>query len=437
MLRHGAVSNAAPRHLVLVGAGHAHAQVLRDWIDTPVPGVALSVVSPSALAPYSGMVPGWLAGTYGYEEICIDFAALASAAGATLIADEVRALDAPTRRLHLHSGAVLNCDLLSLNVGSTLHPPDLSDVEVLDVPDVPEVPEVPEVPDVPDGPDGPEATVLCLRPLGELRRAWDALLAQQAGDARPLCVTAVGGGAAGVESLLAVLARLRALQPGRALRGRLVTRADTLLPGLPTAAARALAQALHHAGVDVLTGQAWSKDDLALARRQGPSAEQHLLLWATGAEAHAWQAHSGLEVSDGGFIAIDAQLRSPSHPAVFAVGDCAAWTPPLPKAGVFAVRMGPVLSHNLRAALTGAPLRAYAPQRQVLALLACADGSAVAARGCWAISGATLQPLSAVFGPAPGRALGRTLWRWKDGIDRAFLRRFDLSAGRPGSRTRP
>lgn len=410
-VRHGAASSPARRHLVLVGAGHAHAQVLRDWIDAPVPGVALSVVSPAALAPYSGMVPGWLAGTYGYEEICIDFAALAAAAGATLIADELRALDAPARRLHLDSGAVLECDWLSLNVGSTLHPPDVSDVA--------------------------GATVLCLRPLGELRGAWDVLLAQQAGDARALCVTAVGGGAAGVESLLAVLARLRALQPGRALRGRLLTRADTLLPGLAAGAARALTQALQRAGVVVLTGRAWSKDDLAKARSQGPSGEQQLLLWATGAEAHAWQARSGLAVSASGFIAVDTRLRSRSHPHVFAVGDCAAWTPPLPKAGVYAVRMGPVLSHNLRAALTGAPLRAYTPQRQMLALLACADGSAVAARGRWAISSATLQPLAPLFGPAPGRALGRALWRWKDGIDRAFLRRFELSAGRPGNPTRP
>ena len=48
------------KRLVLVGAGHAHAQVLKDWIAAPLREVELVLVSPSALAPYSGMVPGWL-----------------------------------------------------------------------------------------------------------------------------------------------------------------------------------------------------------------------------------------------------------------------------------------------------------------------------------------------------------------------------------------
>ena len=94
-----------------------------------------------------------------------------------------------------------------------------------------------------------------------------------------------------------------------------------------------------------------------------------------------------------------------SHPEVFAVGDCAAWEPPLPKAGVYAVRMGPVLTHNLRAALEGRALRSYSPQSKFLALLATGDGRAIASRGRWS-------------------AEGRWLWRWKDHIDRSFLRGF-------------
>ena len=133
------------------------------------------------------------------------------------------------------------------------------------------------------------------------------------------------------------------------------------------------------------------------------------MLWATGAEAHAWQldpARRGpLAVSERGFVRIDAQLRSVSHPQVFAVGDCAEWAEPLPKAGVYAVRMGPVLAHNLRAALGQGSMMAYRPQRDFLALLATADGRAIASRG-------------------PFGASGRWAWRWKDRIDRGFLRRF-------------
>ena len=369
------------QRLLLIGAGHAHAQVLRDWITAPVPGVDLVLVSPSSLAPYSGMVPGWLAGVYRFEEICIDFAALAAAAGARLLIDELVALD-PNRRLaHLASGQVLGYELLSLNVGSTLRPPTLS---------------------------GP-GQVLALRPLGELRQRWEALLANPAlaQSPGPLHITVVGGGAAGVEALLAVLARLRQRQPGRGLQGRLVTRGE-LLPGMALGARRAARAALAAAGAQLQTGSAFDPDSV-----------QHrpdLLLWATGAQSHAWQAASGLAVSADGFISINAQLQSLSHPQVLAVGDCAHWADkPLPKAGVFAVRMGPVLSHNLRALLLGQALQRYRPQRRYLVLLATADGRAIGAWGGLA-------------------AQGRWLWYWKDHIDRGFLARFaqaGLGVGQP------
>ena len=369
------------QRLLLIGAGHAHAQVLRDWITAPVPGVDLVLVSPSSLAPYSGMVPGWLAGVYRFEDICIDFAALAAAAGARLLIDELVALDPDRRLAQLASGQVLGYDWLSLNVGSTLHPPPLA---------------------------GP-GQVLALRPLGELRQRWESLLGNPALAQRrqPLRITAVGGGAGGVEALLAVLARLRQRHPGQALQGQLVTRGD-LLPGMAGGARRAALAALAAANAQVLTGTAFD----AAKAQHAPD----LLLWATGAQAHAWQAASGLAVSASGFIGINAQLQSLSHPQVLAVGDCAHWPEhPLPKAGVFAVRMGPVLSHNLRALLYGQPLQRYRPQRRYLALLATADGRAI---GAW-------DGLS---------AHGRWLWHWKDHIDRGFLAKFALAglgAGQP------
>lgn len=142
-----------------------------------------------------------------------------------------------------------------------------------------------------------------------------------------------------------------------------------------------------------------------------------IVLWATGAEAHDWQrdpARRGtLAVVAAGFVRVDAMLRSSSHPWLYAAGDCARVEPrPPPKAGVHAVRMGPVLSCNLRAALGHGRADAYRPQRQHLVLLATADGRAIASRG------------------GPLGASGAWGWRWKDRIDRAFVRRHgDAPAG--------
>ncbi len=363
------------KRLVLAGAGHAHALVLRDMARQPLSGVEVVVVSPEPMAPYSGMVPGWLAGLYRFDEIVIDFPALASAAGARWLQGEVHALDPARRQLTLTDGTTLDFDLLSLNIGSTLEPPQSE-----------------------------HAQLLPLRPLAMLRRRYEPLLDRWRDDrsGRPFVVTAVGGGAAGFEALLAVLQRLRRLRPDRVVHGGLLSRGAVLLPALAPAARRAARRALDRAGVGVQFGSSWGRPvDLG----------NDVVLWATGAEAHGWQRdparRGGLAVDSGGFIRIDAQLRSVSHPQVFAAGDCASWPGQgLPKAGVHAVRMGPALFDNLRAALTGGgDFELHRPQRRFLALLATGDGRAIASRG-------------------PFGAEGAWAWRWKDRIDRRFLAQF-------------
>ena len=366
------------KRLVLAGAGHAHALVLRSLARQAMPGVEVIMISPEPLVPYSGMVPGWLSGRYRFDEIVIDFPRLAEAAGAHWLQGEMYALDAARRQVRLADGATLDYDALSLNVGSTLHPPAAKN-----------------------------AHLLPLRPLALLRGRYDALLGRwrEERSGRPWTVTAVGGGAAGFEALLAVLARLRSLRPDRVVHGRLVTRGTSLLPGLASAARRAAQRALERAGVKVQFGSGWC-----------PQIDQgsDVVLWATGAEAQDWQRDPSrrgpLAVDAQGFIRIDERLRSISHPQVFATGDCACWhSGQLPKAGVHAVRMGPTLAGNLRVALldpaVAGPLAAHRPQGQFLALLGTADGRAIASRG-------------------PFGAVGTWAWHWKERIDRGFLNQF-------------
>jgi NADH dehydrogenase FAD-containing subunit len=326
------------------------------------------------------MVPGWLSGHYRFDEITIDFPALAAAAGARWCQGEIRSLDPSRRQLHLADGSTLDHDVLSLNVGSTLHPPFAE-----------------------------HAHVLPLRPLVMLRDRYEALLKRWTEEptSSSWVLSAVGGGAAGFESLLAVLARLRTLRPDRVVSASLITRGVSLLPSLAPAARLAAQRALQQAGVTARYGSSWC-----------PQVDQDsdVVLWATGAEAHAWQRdptrRGALSVDSEGFIQVDEHLRSVSHPHIYATGDCASWpVRTLPKAGVHAVRMAPVLARNLRATLLGVAaagdLAAHKPQRNVLSLLATANGRAIASRG--------------VLG-----AEGAWAWRWKDRIDRRFLRQFDL-----------
>lgn len=363
------------KRLVLVGAGHAHAQVLKTWADTPLAGVEVVVVSPHALAPYSGMVPGWLAGSYRFDDIVIDFETLCAQAGARWVPAALSRLQPDQRVIRLDSGEQVAYDLLSLNLGSTLVPPASEHATQL----------------------------LPMRPLADLRTRYDALLTRwhTENSVDPMRVVAVGGGAAGFESLLAVLQRLRTLRRDRKVSGVLFSHNPQLLPGHPAATQQTAMRLLQQAGVELKLGTAWS---------DGESRRGDLVLWATGAQAHDWQRNPDqrgtLAVSPDGFVRVDEQLRSVSHPHIFAVGDCAHWGPrPLPKAGVYAVRMGPVLLHNLQAALSGTALKPYRPQTRFLSLLATTGGRAIASRGSWSGS-------------------GRWAWWLKHHIDRGFIRRF-------------
>lgn len=360
------------KRLLLVGGGHAHALVLLQWAAQPLPGVEVTLVSPDPHSAYSGMVPGWLAGAYAEADLLVDLPALCRAAGVQWRQGELSAVDPEARCATLVGGQVLPYDRLSLDVGSTLEPPPLV---------------------------GPE--LLALRPLAHLRQRWPALRRRLAAEPdRPLRVAAVGGGAAGFEALLGVLAALRLDAPRRPLQARLLTRADQLLPGFPAASQRAARRALDRAGVRL---ECQVRDAVAAVTGED------LVLWATGAQAQPWQRdparRGGLAVDAQHFIAIDAHLRATSHPEIFASGDCAGWPGGLPKAGVYAVRQAPVLAHNLRAALLGEPLQPYRPQRQFLTLLATGDGRAIASRG-------------------PFGAAGAWAWHWKDRIDRRFMTRF-------------
>jgi selenide,water dikinase len=132
--------------------------------------------------------------------------------------------------------------------------------------------------------------------------------------------------------------------------------------------------------------------------------------WAAGAVAHEWIHLSGFATDKSGFLLVNDVLQSVTYRDVFGAGDCVTREGrPLPKAGVFAVRAGPVLAANLRAALAGEPLQRFATGSRYLALVSTGERRAV---GTW--NGGSWQ--------------GRWAWRWKDRIDRRFVALYSATA---------
>ncbi len=373
------------RRLLLIGGGHSHVEVIRRWRLAPEPDVIVTLVSPDRHTPYSGMLPGFIAGHYVHADCHIDLDALCAAAGVTRIATTVNFLDLQARAACCEQGQDQPFDLLSIDTGST-----------------------PVTAPIP----GATEHGIAIKPVAAFVERWDRLRekAQQ-----PLHIAVVGAGAAGVEVILAMHHRIAA--DGGHARFTLIGNEPVILGIHPRGVQRRFERALHERGISLLAGTAVSRAEagvLVLNGSERLSCDE--TVWITGAAAPAWLRASGLRTDGAGFILVDRHLQSLSHPKIFAAGDVATMAEtPHPKSGVYAVRHGPVLTENLRRALRGEPMTVYSPQTISLALISAGKRHAVASYGPFA------------FG-------GDWVWRWKDRIDRQFMGRYVGISGPPGEK---
>lgn len=363
------------RRVFLAGGGHAHLAVLADWARRPLPDAACTLITSARFTAYSGMLPGWMAGIYRAQDLLIDLAPLAERAGAELVLADVTGIDPARQTLQLSTGKVATFDLVSLATGGES---DLSALTELG------------------------ERLLPVRPITRFMERWTQFLEGQTANANPV-VAVIGGGAGGVELALAASAALTPVCG--AARIVLVAGPTGLLPD-HAPRVRALAQqVLAQRGIEVLLGTAIGHaDGLELPDKQLLAA--NLVIAATGSVAPRWLAQSGLTTTAEGHVAVGADLRSLSHPAILAAGDIIDRADrPMPRSGVHAVKAGPVLAANLRATLTGAPLSPYLPSARTLYLLSQGDRRAIASWGSLAAS-------------------GRFAWWLKDHIDRSFIARY-------------
>jgi selenide,water dikinase len=373
------------RDIVLVGGGHSHVGVLRMFAMRPLPGVRLTVVCTDTDTPYSGMLPGYIAGHYSFDEVHIDLRRLAEFAGARYYRDEVIGIDRAARRVICRQRPPVSYDVLSINIGST---PQLGRVA------------------------GAVDHAVAVKPIRRFNERWLALLERVRLHAGTTTIAVVGAGAGGVELTLAMQIRLRnelvsqKRNPDE-LHFHLFSAEAKILPTHNAGVRRAFATVLRARGVTVHCNAEVSRVDAdRLHTVSGQELQADEVVWVTQAGGAAWLADTGLALDADGFIRVDETLQSKTDPLIFAAGDCASLRGHrLEKAGVFAVRMGRPLADNLRRTLTGQALLRYRPQSRWLALISTGDRHAVASRGALC-------------------ARGDWIWRWKDWIDRRFMRKF-------------
>ena len=373
----------AGKRLVLVGGGHAHVHVLRSLGFNPDPGMQLTLITKDVDTPYSGMLPGLIAGHYRRDECHIDLRRLGAFAGARFIHAEAIGIDRAAKQVILHDGSAIPYDILSLDIGSTARFPN-AEAERWAVP---------------------------IRPIPGFLE-WLSEVQARAAHNPKLKIVVVGGGVGGVELLLSLQHRLCAEKETTAEFTILSRR--RLLSAKNRRTQRTLARILRERGVGVReNAEAVAVEAGRIHLADGATIAFDEAIWVAGPGAPDWLGETGLALADG-FIAVDSCLRALNDGFIFAAGDVATMTDaPRPKAGVFAVRQGAPLTENLRRALAGRSLRRYVPQRTFLSLIGTGDRSAVADWG-------------------PFHAQGRWVWRLKELIDRRWMAQYQLLPGGRG-----
>lgn len=373
------------RDIVLIGGGHSHVGVLKSFGMNPIPGVRLTLICTDLHTPYSGMLPGYVAGHYGYDEVHIDLLRLASFAKARVYRDEVIGLDRANQKVLCKNRPPVPYDQLSINIGST-----------------------PQLQGVP----GAAEHAVAVKPIRNFNDRWLALLERVKNHAGKTSIAVVGAGAGGVELLLAMQFRLRnelkALgRNPNDLSFDLLSAAPTILPTHNARVQAKFAETLKQRGVRMhLSSEVTRVESGKLITSKGQELQADEIIWVTRAGGAAWLKQTGLALDKEGFIEVTDTLQSPTDPLIFAAGDIASMKNyRLEKAGVFAVRMGKPLTENLRRAVAGEALQDYKPQTSWLALISTGDKFAVASRSWLGFS-------------------GEWVWKWKDWIDQRFMRKF-------------
>ena len=380
------------KSLVMVGGGHSHALVLRKMGMKPWPAnVSITLITNLADTPYSGMLPCHIAGLYDFDTAHIDLRPLTRFANCRLIMDQMVGLDPDKRQVICRDHPPIAYDTLSIDIGST--------------------PTKSQVP-------GAAHYAIPAKPVPGLLKAWAAYLTAlettlEKDPQTPATISIVGGGVGGVEMAFAMqvrlweIIRLHGGDPRKLVAVHIFQRGPHLAKGRSRRTQKLVERMCQVRNIQVHTRQNVCKVTAVQVRCQsGLEVECDRTFWVTNAAAPRWLTNSNLGLTANGFIAVKDTLQSRTHPNVFAAGDVATMiNHPRPKAGVFAVRQGLPLYHNLKRHVQGQAPKPFRPQTRYLNIIDTDIHTSIASWGPFAV---------------------RAKWcrRWKDGIDRKFMSLF-------------
>ncbi|QFT87880.1 NADH dehydrogenase-like protein [Bacillus sp. THAF10] len=351
--------------VLLIGGGHAHLQCIKQQGKNALPESQVLLVSANRYQYYSGMFSGYAEGIYDKSDIRIDLKAFCEKNNTAYLEDSVVAIQPEQKKLLCKSGRTLSYDLVSFNIGSSTHVPFPTEDSAYTV----------------------KPNYTYTETIQQLRDTHSPVI--------------IGGGSAGVELSLSILARKKRLQQ----EGTVTLVSSTGL--LSEELSNKLTTLCRKKGLKVYTGENVEHVSETKLQTDKRTLTHSGVLLLTGPSSASMFKESGLRCSEDGFLLVNNHLQSESDPSIFGAGDCVTLSahPNLPKNGVFAVRQGPVLWKNLQQVVAGKSLKPFQPQKRFLSILSTGNKEAL-----------LLYDSVHIHGTIP--------WRIKNRIDRAFMDKF-------------
>ncbi|MBF0265544.1 MAG: selenide, water dikinase SelD [Gammaproteobacteria bacterium] len=379
--------------LVFAGGGHSHAIALKMFAMNPIAGVRITLISENVDTPYSGMLPGLLAGHFNFDQCHIDLRHLCEAADVNFIQGKVVSVDPLDNKVYLVNRPAIHFDVLSINIGST---PDLSALT-----------------------SGQEL----VHPVKPIAKFLPKINQLDNSDFKELAI--VGGGAAGVELALSLDYRFNN-KLNKSIKISLFNADQEILNGHNKNVRIKVNDILQKRNISVFNQSVVKeislKDDkkyLNFIHQNSLSAQNSFdeVIWATHASAAGWLKNSGLKLNEAGFIEVNNNLQTLSYKNIFATGDISTIQGhERAKSGVFAVRQGMPLYENIKRFILKQALKAYFPQQHFLSLLNCGNQYSIASWRNMAFS-------------------GKWLWFVKRFIDQRFMQQFQQLKGMNNNQT--
>lgn len=320
-----------PKRLLLVGAGHAHLTMIRDWSDADKKDIEWILLSPGPYHYYSGMFSGLMEGLYKKEDVRVELGPFCRMNGGSFLEGAAVQIDFSKKKVQTDCGDTLHFDAASINIGAKTAGTSAG------------------------------AGAHVLKPALGVPETVERMRSAE----RP---AVIGSGSGGVEMALS-LQVWRKTHRRRTRPVRLFS-SGGIMPDESSRIQKVVRKILRRQKVQIIEEGRAEEREGALQTDSGRHSFDEAL-WLTGSAAHPLFQNSLLPTAEDGSLSVDAGMQVPGMPGLFGAGDSVTIDsyPDLPKNGVYAIRQAPVLKDNITAFFQRTEVQTFTPQKKYMAIL--------------------------------------------------------------------